>query len=96
MNAHKFVTRLFKTDLNEPVFKRALKIVTYSFLLVLVTTLFPFNFSFKDGFSIKVIADSFDNSSSLSQLGNVLLFLPLGFGLACLLQTKGLERWRNL
>jgi len=25
MNVHKFVTRLFKTDLNEPVFKRALK-----------------------------------------------------------------------
>jgi len=55
---------------------------------LLVTTLFPFNFSFKDGFSIKV-TDSFDNSSSLSdQLGNVLLFLPLGFGLACCYRQK--------
>lgn len=58
---------------------------------MLVTTLFPFNFSFKHGFSVKEIANSFDNSSSLSdQLGNVLLFLPLGFGLTCLLQTRRL------
>ncbi len=91
MNAHKFITRLFKTDLNEAVFKTAPRLVTYSLLLVLFTTLFPFNFYFKNGFSVKEIADSFDNSSSLiDQLGNVLLFLPLGFGLTCLLQTRRL------
>jgi len=69
-------------------FQKSSKIVTYSLLLVLVTH-FPFNFSFKDGFSVKEIADSFDNSSSLSDQRNVLLFL-LSFGLACLLQTRRL------
>jgi len=67
------------------------RIVTCSLLLVLFSTLFPFDFSFKDGFSVKAIAGSFNNSSNLSdRLVNVLLFLPLGFGFTGLLQTKRL------
>lgn len=88
MNARKIVTRS-STDLNDLVAQLAPRIVTFSLLLVLVSTLFPFNFSFKDGFSVKEIAGSFHNPSNFSdRLVNVLLFLPLGFGFTGLLQTR--------
>lgn len=77
MNARKIVTRL---ALNELVAQWAPRIVIGSLLLVLFSTLFPFDFSCKNGFSAKEITGSFNNSSDLSdRLVNVLLFLHLGF-----------------
>ena len=77
--------------LNKQVFKAAPKIVTGSFLLLLFATLFPFNFSFKEGLSFEKVISSFNNSTHLSdQINNVLLFIPLGFGLTCLLHARRL------
>lgn len=88
MNAYKIVTR---SALNQLMVQWAPRIVIGSLLLVLFSTLFPFDFSFNDGFSVKAIAGSFNNSSNLSdRVVNVLLFLPLGFGFTGLLQTKRL------
>lgn len=88
MNAYKIVTR---SALNQLMVQWAPRIVIGSLLLVLFSTLFPFDFSFKNGFSVKEITGSFNNSSDLSdRLVNVLLFLPLGFGFTGLLQTKRL------
>jgi glycopeptide antibiotics resistance protein len=86
-----------RSSLNKLATKWAAKIFVCSLLLVLVSTLFPFNFSFKNGFFIKEIADSFNNSSDLTdQVANVLLFLPLGFGFTCLLQRRKLRATAKL
>jgi VanZ family protein len=88
MNTRKIVTRS-STDLDQLVAQWAPRIVTWNLLLVLVSTLFPFDFSFKNGFSVKEIASSFITSSHLiDRVANVLLFLPLGFGFTGLLQSR--------
>lgn len=49
-------------------------------LIILIATLYPFKFSFPDGFSVNVFLASFNNASSFQdQVNNVLLFMPLGF-----------------
>jgi glycopeptide antibiotics resistance protein len=89
MDARNQVTRSAKTEIDYLVTKWTPRIIIFSILLVLFSTLFPFDFSFKNDFSIKYIAESFKNASDLSdQIGNVLLFLPLGFGLGGLLPRK--------
>jgi VanZ family protein len=51
-----------------------------SILVVLIATLFPFNFYFIDNLSIQKIVASFDNVSSFKDIvNNILLFIPLGF-----------------
>lgn len=90
MNARKTVTKSSKY-LNQLLAQWAPTIITGSLLLVLFSTLFPFNFSVKDSFSVKEIIGSFNNSSDLSdRLVNVLLFVPLGFGFTGLRQTRKL------
>lgn len=67
-------------------------IVIVSILLILVATLFPFNFSFQKGFSLTKILGGFIYSSYLTdQIKNILLFLPLGFGLIYWLQKSRLS-----
>lgn len=89
MNA-KIVSKSSK-DLNQLAAQWAPRIVICSILLVLLSTLFPFNFSLKDSFSVEELVGSFQNSSNFNDLlVNVLLFLPLGFGLSGLQQTKRL------
>ncbi|NEQ84690.1 MAG: VanZ family protein [Moorea sp. SIO2I5] len=67
------------------------RLVTGSVILVLIFTLFPFDFSVNDGFSIQTIVNSFHHSSNLNDwLNNILLFLPFGFGLTCLMQRTKL------
>ncbi|QDL06659.1 VanZ family protein [Brasilonema octagenarum UFV-E1] len=64
-------------------------LVIFSILVVLIATLFPFNFSFPDSLSPQLILASFDNTSSFGDLvNNILLFMPLGFGLTALSQRK--------
>ncbi|MGB3755213.1 MAG: VanZ family protein [Rivularia sp. (in: cyanobacteria)] len=64
-------------------------LVILSILAVVVATLYPFNFSVPDNISKRELVNSFDNNSFFNdQVNNVLLFLPLGFGLTGLLQRK--------
>jgi VanZ family protein len=64
-------------------------LVIFSILVVLIATLYPFNFSFPDSLSLQLIIVSFDNTSSFGDLvNNILLFMPLGFGFTALLQRK--------
>jgi VanZ family protein len=79
-------------DLNKFISQWTIKIIISSFTLILFSTLFPFNFLFENSFFVKEIASKFEtNSSNLSdQIGNIWLFLPLGFGLSGLLQERRL------
>ena len=72
-------------------------IVICSLLLVLVSTLGPFNFSFQafqDGFSIRFSCPSgfFQPSGVRDWVNNILLFLPFGFGLAGLISRMRLGK----
>ncbi|MEA5564484.1 VanZ family protein [Anabaena sp. UHCC 0399] len=59
-----------------------------SILAVFLATLYPFNFSDVDNFSLPEVILSFNNSSSFQdQVNNILLFMPLGFSLARFLQS---------
>jgi glycopeptide antibiotics resistance protein len=63
-------------------------ICSISILAVLLATLYPFNFSSVDNFSLTELILSFNNFSPFQdQINNVLLFMPLGFSLARLLQN---------
>ncbi|WP_315788845.1 VanZ family protein [Fischerella sp. JS2] len=62
-------------------------LVAISVLVVLLATLYPYNFSFPDSFSLEEIVNSFSNTSSFQDtVNNILLFLPLGFFCTSLLQ----------
>jgi len=72
-----------------------------SLLAILATTLYPYNFAFdeqnpgRDRFA----AINFNPTrpdSTFDVLRNVLLFIPLGFGLSIWLSTRGISRWRIL
>ncbi|NET57874.1 MAG: hypothetical protein F6K47_17470 [Symploca sp. SIO2E6] len=72
--------------------RSAPRIVACGILLVLVATLLPFNFTFQDSLDIKAIAKLFRTKSNLTDwLGNLLLFIPFGFGLACLSQKSNTQ-----
>lgn len=68
----------------------AAKLVAGSVLFVFIATLLPFNFT-PIAFDLRAIVRSFFlHPSNLNDLiGNVIFFLPFGFGLACLSQQKG-------
>jgi glycopeptide antibiotics resistance protein len=90
MNARKIVATSF------PVTALAkqwgTRILTVSVLSILFLTLFPFYFDCKSGCSIAAIANSFHHQSNLRDwLSNILLFIPLGFGLTCLAQKLALK-----
>lgn len=66
-----------------------LVIAIFSASVVLIATLYPFNFSLPDSISKREFVNSFDNNSFFSdQVNNVLLFLPFGFGVTGFLQTR--------
>jgi glycopeptide antibiotics resistance protein len=68
-----------------------LLITISSLVCILVATLFPFNFSFEEGISLNLIFNSFYHPSNLGdRLRNILLFIPFGFGVACLISGKKL------
>ncbi|MCC5602538.1 VanZ family protein [Nostoc favosum] len=69
-----------------------LLIVSASILLVLLATLYPFNFSIPDRFSLPEFFASFNNASNFQdQVNNFLLFMPLGFGFTRLLQKRRIK-----
>lgn len=76
-------------DLNKPRISKFLILVILSILAVLLATLYPFNFSLPDNISRWGLVNSFDNNSFFNdQVNNVILFLPLGFGLTGFLQRR--------
>ncbi|MDY6896733.1 MAG: VanZ family protein [Cyanobacteriota bacterium] len=80
---------MFVTQQNKSGISKFLILVIFSILVVLVATLYPFNFALPDSISKRELVNSFDNNSFFSdQVNNVLLFLPFGFGLTGLLQRS--------
>lgn len=74
-------------SLRQFLVKSAPYIVIASILLVVVATLFPFNFSRDEGGSLRHFFSNFRHSSHLGdKIKNVFLFIPFGFGITCLLQ----------
>jgi glycopeptide antibiotics resistance protein len=71
----------------------AARIFVASLLLILFLTLFPFDFAVEHGFSLQQIVRSFHHPTSPTDvIGNIWLFIPLGFGLTCLLYIARLQR----
>jgi glycopeptide antibiotics resistance protein len=67
-------------------------IVIASIFIVVVATLFPFNFSRLEGGSLRDFFGNFKHSSHLGdKVKNVFLFIPFGFSLTCLLQARRLS-----
>ncbi|MGA7933510.1 MAG: VanZ family protein, partial [Kovacikia sp.] len=59
-----------------------LGVTVCSFLVILIATLYPFNFSIQeDSFFHQLVNSLKEPSNLIDQLANVLLFIPLGFGL---------------
>ncbi|MCC5610255.1 VanZ family protein [Nostoc sp. CHAB 5834] len=67
-------------------------IVITSILLVLLATLYPFNFYIPDSFSLPEFFANFNNASNFQdQVNNFLLFMPLGFAFTRLLQKRRIK-----
>ena len=85
---------------NEQLQRWGGRLFVSSLLIILTITLFPYDFFFSD--IVHTSNDLFRlvKITSLSELieflANILLFFPLGFGFACLAQTKRSERSSRL
>jgi glycopeptide antibiotics resistance protein len=67
-------------------------IVISSIFIVLFATLYPFNFSVPGNISLQKLLNSFDNTSFLiDQINNLLLFMPLGFGMTSILKRQNFK-----
>ena len=65
-------------------------VVLISLLLILIVTLFPYNFSLTEEWSITEISKSFEHVTNFQDLlVNILLFIPFGFGCTWLIHLKG-------
>ncbi|NJR57519.1 MAG: hypothetical protein HC769_00855 [Cyanobacteria bacterium CRU_2_1] len=72
-------------------------ISTISFLLIIIATLSPFDFSFDDEFSLQLIGTRFRHVHSIDDwLANIVLFLPLGFSLTRFLEKIGFNKSAQL
>jgi len=72
-------------------------LVIASIIIVAIATLYPFNFSIPQNFSISTILTSFDNTSFFNdQINNLLLFMPLGFGIASILQRNKVKAFLQI
>jgi VanZ family protein len=62
------------------ILTHSISLITFSVVLVLIATLYPFNFDFNNNLSVQTIIANFDHASSFADLvNNILLFVPLGF-----------------
>jgi glycopeptide antibiotics resistance protein len=92
MHQSETIFHLSKTELKQFIKQWTPLLVIASIMLVLATTLFPFNFSFERGISLGLIVNGFYHPSDLGDcVRNVFLFIPFGFGLACCLPGKKLS-----
>ena len=86
MALHKILTQT-SSFLSKLILVRSWFLVIISILVVLIATLYPFNFYFIDNFSIQKFATSFDNTTLFKDIvNNILLFIPLGFSSTAFLQ----------
>ncbi|MGB3533056.1 MAG: VanZ family protein [Microcoleaceae cyanobacterium] len=80
--------------------KREVSLLILGILLVLIMTLFPYDFFFLesgDELTFTKLYEWFNNSSSLSDIVlNLLLFIPLGFSLANIIKNNNYSKWRSL
>lgn len=67
-----------------------LGIMTGGLLLVLMATLFPFNFHFADALSLPATISHLYGWNLVDWLNNIVLFVPFGLGLSCLMQESRL------
>lgn len=64
-------------------------LVIFSILVVLIATLYPFNFSFSDSLSLQLIIASFDNTSFFGDLiNNKILFMRCFSQCKCTVVSK--------
>lgn len=92
MRASQTTSKISSFDSQVLASQLAKTLVFSSVLLVLATTLFPFNFFFQEVFEQLSISYLIENGTQASSLGdavaNVLLFIPLGFTLNFLLGNR--------
>lgn len=79
-------------DGDELLAKWGLGIVVGSLLLVVLATLFPFDFFLANGLSFTIIVSKLHGWGTVDDWGgNILLFVPFGLGLASVLQASSLK-----
>ena len=60
-----------------------------SLICIAIATIYPFNFVVPPDFALSNIFEKFDHNSTVKDYGNnIILFIPLGFGLAGILSRK--------
>ncbi len=93
MNIRNTTTKTSTTSLEKMVDQWTNILLICSILLILLLTLFPFHFFFKNPSIIdyRALVLAGLKSIPIEALANVLLFIPLGFGLTCLMQKRKLE-----
>ncbi|KYC41918.1 hypothetical protein WA1_18040 [Scytonema hofmannii PCC 7110] len=75
------------TLFDKRIFAKDILMIFGSIFVILVATLYPFNFSSPNNFSIQKISSQFESTSNfIDQVNNILLFIPLGFSLSSYLQ----------
>ncbi|GAA6623139.1 VanZ family protein [Scytonema sp. NUACC26] len=83
----KFFQKL--TPFGKGIFTKDFFMVFGSIIVVLLATLYPFNFSLPYNFSIRNISSQFESTSNFTdQVNNIILFIPLGFSLSSSLQKR--------
>ncbi|MCF6155188.1 MAG: VanZ family protein [Candidatus Brocadia sp.] len=86
------ITKLFREGLFEKWARASIKIIFFNLVLILVITLYPYNFSFKEKdtglIHYFLIILELRNLGFFDVICNILLFFPLGFGLAGYLHQR--------
>ncbi|MDJ0737790.1 MAG: VanZ family protein [Nostocaceae cyanobacterium] len=94
MNPHPNSTESRKNDTNNDtniLARCAFVIIICSTVIVLFSTLTPFNFSFPEKLSFPEIISSFYHQSDFNDvIANIFLFLPFGFGITYLMEARKL------
>ncbi len=86
MALHKNFTQI-SSFLSKLILKKSWFLVITSTVVIIIATLYPFDFFLIDNLSLRKIFSSFNNSSSFKDIvNNILLFIPLGFSATAFLQ----------
>ncbi len=86
MALHKIFIRA-SSFLSKLILEKSWFLVVTSTTVIIIATLYPFDFFLIDNLSLRKIFASFDNSSSFKDIvNNILLFIPLGFSFTAFLQ----------
>lgn len=87
-----YKTSLVQSNGDSLLAQWGLGIAAGSLLLILIVTLFPFDFHFSDKFSLSsAISRFYGWGDPIDWFNNIILFIPFGLGLTCLLQKTHLQ-----